>query len=40
MPTPEGFITTSNIWQVNPETKLEEVQLPEEEVEEEVKEEE
>ena len=36
MPTPEGFITTSNIWQVQPE----DVQLPEEPTEVEQKEEE
>ena len=44
MPTPEGFITTSDIWQPAPEAQLENADIPfekiEEPVEEEVKEEE
>ena len=43
MPTPEGFITTSDIWQVSPEAVKEEANIPFEKIEEpeeEVKEEE
>ena len=43
MPTPEGFITTSDIWQPAPEAQLENADIPFEKIEEpeeEVKEEE
>ncbi len=33
MPTPEGFITTSDIWQVNPDAKLEDADIPFEKIE-------
>ena len=34
MPIPEGFITTSDIWQVNPDAKLEDADIPFEKIEE------
>jgi hypothetical protein len=34
MPTPEGFITTSEIWQLAPEAQLENANIPFEKIEE------
>ena len=34
MPTPEGFITTSEIWQPAPEAQLEDASIPFEKIEE------
>ena len=34
VPTPEGFITTSDIWQVSPEAVKEEANIPFEKIEE------